>query len=114
MAGTIIENYSNRSQIQRRAEQKLKQEPEILSMAVLKFRIYFEEDDSIYRDVAIKHTQTFLQLHQVILKSYEFDSKHQATFYRSNDNWQRGREITFEKYDRNYKVSPLLMNETTI
>lgn len=83
-------------------------------MAILKFRIYYEEDDSIYRDVAIKHTQTFMQLHQAILKAYEFDSKHQATFYRSNDNWQRGREISFEKYDRNYKVPPLLMSETTI
>jgi len=83
-------------------------------MAVLKFRIYFEEDDSIYRDVAIKHTQTFLQLHQVILKSYEFDSKHQATFYRSNDNWQRGREISLAMYDRPYKVAPLLMENTVI
>jgi hypothetical protein len=83
-------------------------------MAILKFRIYYEEDDSIYRDVAIKHTQTFVQLHQSILKAYEFDSKHQATFYRSNDAWQRGREITLEKYDRKYQVAPLLMSETTI
>lgn len=83
-------------------------------MAVLKFRIYFEEDDSIYRDVAIKHTQTFQQLHQVILKAYEFDNKHQATFYRSNDNWQRGREISLAKYDKPYKVPPLLMEETLI
>ncbi|WP_207512844.1 IS1096 element passenger TnpR family protein [Longitalea luteola] len=83
-------------------------------MAVLKFRIYFEEDDSIYRDVAIKHTQTFLQLHQVILKAYEFDNKHQATFYRSNDNWQRGREISLATYDKPYKVAPLLMESTTI
>lgn len=83
-------------------------------MAILKFRVYFEEDDSVYRDVVIKHTQTFTQLHQAILKAYEFDSKHQATFYRSNDNWQRGREISLEKYDRNYKVQPLIMGETTI
>ena len=83
-------------------------------MAILKFRIYFEEDDSIYRDVAIKHTQSFTDLHNAILKAYEFDSKHQATFYRSNDNWQRGREISLEKYDRNYKVPPLMMSETTI
>lgn len=83
-------------------------------MAVLKFRIYFEEDDSIYRDVAIKHTQTFLQLQQVILKAYEFDNKHQATFYRSNDNWQRGREISLAQYDKPYKVAPLLMENTAI
>lgn len=83
-------------------------------MAVLKFRVYFEEDDSIYRDVAVRHTQSFLQLHQVILKSYEFDSKHQATFFRSNDHWQRGREISLEKYDKPYKAEPLLMADTPI
>jgi hypothetical protein len=83
-------------------------------MAVLKFRIYLEEDDSVYRDVAIKHTQTFRDLHNVILKAYEFDSKHQATFYRSNDHWQRGREITLQKYDRPYKAEPLLMESTII
>ena len=83
-------------------------------MAVLKFRIYFEEDDSIYRDVVVKHTQSFMQLHQVILKAYEFDNKHQATFYRSNDHWQRGREISLAKYDKAYKAPPLLMEETTI
>src|ERR1700755_1391364 len=83
-------------------------------MAILKFRVYFEEDDSIYRDVAAKHTQSFLQLHQVIQKAYEFDNKHQATFYRSNDNWQRGREISLEKYDKAYKAEPLMMADTAI
>ncbi|MFZ4056788.1 MAG: IS1096 element passenger TnpR family protein [Ferruginibacter sp.] len=84
-------------------------------MAVLKFRIYWEEDESIYRDVAIKHTQTFEELHQTILKSYEFDNKHKATFFRSNDNWLRGREISLEKYeDRTYKVDPLVMSEVLI
>jgi len=83
-------------------------------MAILKFRIYFEEDESVYRDIAIRHTQTFRELHDTILKSYEFDNKHKATFYRSNDNWQRGREISLEQYDKEYKAPPLLMAETTI
>lgn len=83
-------------------------------MAILKFRIYLEEDDSVYRDVVIRHTQNFYDLHEAILKAFEFDSKHQATFYRSNDNWQRGREISLEKYEKAYKAPPLLMKETTI
>ncbi len=83
-------------------------------MAILKFRVYFEEDDSIYRDIVIKHNQSFSELHLTILTAYEFDSKHAATFYRSNDSWQRGREITLEKYDKPYKVAPLLMADTTI
>lgn len=83
-------------------------------MAILKFRVYFDEDDSVYRDVAVRHKQTFEDLHGAILKSYEFDTKHAATFFRSNDNWQRGREISLEKYDKQYKAPPLLMKETTI
>ena len=83
-------------------------------MAVLKFRVYWEEDDAIYRDVLVKHTQNFLDLHFIILKAFEFDQKHDATFYRSNDIWQRGREISKEVYDRPYKVPPLLMAETAI
>jgi hypothetical protein len=83
-------------------------------MAVLKFRVYFEEDDSVYRDVAARHTQSFLDLNNVILKAFEFDNKHQSTFFRSNDHWQRGREISHEKYDKQYKAEPLIMFTTTI
>jgi hypothetical protein len=82
-------------------------------MAVLRIRVYWEDDDSIYRDIAVKHTQSFYDLHTAVLKAYEFDNKHKATFYRSNDNWQRGREISLDKYDKEYKAEPLIM-ETTL
>ena len=83
-------------------------------MAILKFRVYLEEDESVYRDVVIRHSQSFLELHEVILKAYEFDNKHKATFFRSNDHWLRGREISVEQYDKEYKAPPLIMTETTI
>lgn len=83
-------------------------------MAVLKFRAYYEDDESVYRDIVIKHTQTFADLHNAILKAFEFDNKHAATFYRSNDNWQRGREISLQQYDKEYKAVPLIMADTTI
>lgn len=83
-------------------------------MAILKFRVYWEDDDSVYRDVVIKHIQSFFELHNMILKCFEFDNKHNATFFRSNDKWQRGKEITLEKYEKKYEVEPLLMNDVTI
>lgn len=83
-------------------------------MAILRFRVYWDDDDSTYRDIAVRHTQSFFELHTAILKGYEFDNKHKATFYRSNDNWQRGREISLEQYDKTYKVPPLLMNDTAV
>ncbi|PUZ22564.1 pRiA4b ORF-3-like protein [Chitinophaga costaii] len=83
-------------------------------MPVLKFRVYWEEDESVYRDIVIKPAQSFLQFHQSILQAFEFDSKHNATFFRSNDNWARGREIIFENDNAPRKVAPLLMVETAI
>lgn len=84
-------------------------------MAILRFRIYWEDDESIYRDILIKHQQPFVELHKAILSGYEFDSKHQATFFRSNDQWMRGREISLERYaEQTYKVEPLLMEEVNL
>jgi hypothetical protein len=83
-------------------------------MAVLKFRVYWEEDDAVYRDVVIKQSQSFKELNDIVLKSFEFDNKHKATFFRSNDHWQRGREITLEKYDKDYVKEPLIMDQTPI
>lgn len=83
-------------------------------MPIMRFRVYFEEDETIYRDVVIRHDQSFLDLHNQILKSYEFDNKHEATFYRSNDNWLKGREISLSRYEKEYKVEPLIMADTPI
>ena len=83
-------------------------------MPILKFRVYWEDDESVYRDVVIKHSQTFFDLHKTVLKCFDFDNKHSATFYRSNDNWQRGKEITLEKYDKEYKAEPLIMQEALV
>jgi len=83
-------------------------------MAILRFRIYWEEDESVYRDVAVKHTQNFLDLHDVILKSFEFDNKHKATFYRSNDGWQFGGKLALKNMKLNRPIKNLYTNTTLI
>lgn len=65
-------------------------------MAILRFRIYWEDDDLTYRDIEIQSNQTFLDFHNGIITAYEFDGKHPASFYESNDKWVRGREISSE------------------
>ena len=73
-----------------------------------------QEDESVYRDIAIRHSQKFIDLHEAILRAYDFDSKHKATFFRSNDHWQQGREISLEVYEGEHKAPPLLMGETAM
>jgi hypothetical protein len=84
------------------------------TMPVLRFRVYWEEDDQIYRDVEIITGQTFLDLHQVINKAYEFDGKHAASFYESNDKWHRGREISSEVLVNKKDAPSLSMAKTPV
>ncbi len=83
-------------------------------MPVFRFRIYWEEDDTIYRDVVITGDQSFRQFHEAILTAFEFDKKHQSAFYKSNDHWQKGRAILLEPDDEFREKPPLFMEETTI
>lgn len=65
-------------------------------MAVYRFKVSFEDYEDIYRNIEIKSTQTFLELHNAILESIKFDNKQLASFYMSNDSWKKGQEITLE------------------
>lgn len=68
-------------------------------MAVYKFRVIFEENDDVYRDIEIKSGQTFEELHNAIQDAYKFDKKHAASFFVSDDYWRKGQEITLRKED---------------
>ncbi|OFY89817.1 MAG: hypothetical protein A3K10_16665 [Bacteroidetes bacterium RIFCSPLOWO2_12_FULL_31_6] len=64
-------------------------------MSVYKFRVTIEDnsDNAIFRDIEIKSTQTFEDFHQVILKAFEFDNSQMASFYVSDEDWNKGQEI---------------------
>jgi hypothetical protein len=63
-------------------------------MAVYRFRVAFEDYDDVVRDIEIRSTQTFEDLHRTIQESIGFDSSKPTSFYMSDDNWKKGQEIT--------------------
>ncbi len=83
-------------------------------MALLRFRVYWEEDDQIYRDIEIQASQTFLDFHYGILKAFEFDSKHDASFYESDDRWERKRELSSEVLTNKKDAPALSMVKTPV
>jgi len=83
-------------------------------MPIFKFRIYWEDDDNIYRDIELKTGQTFHAFHGAILKSFEFDSKHPASFFESNDKWVRRREISSEVMVNKKDAPALSMIKTPV
>lgn len=63
-------------------------------MPLFKFRICWEEDDAVYRDIAILSGQSFDDFQKIILNAFEFKKDLPASFYESNERWVKGREIS--------------------
>ncbi len=62
-------------------------------MAIYRFRVAFEENEDITRDIDIKGGQTFLDLHNAIHTAIGFNPDFKAQFFMSNDYWHKGDEI---------------------
>lgn len=61
---------------------------------VYRFRVTFEDYDEVTRDIEIKSTQYFSDLHTCIQTAIGFDNLKPSSFYMSNDNWIKGQEIS--------------------
>lgn len=69
-------------------------------MAVYKFRIMFEDDDQVHRDIEISSTQNFSDFRQAILKAFDISKDWDSIFYISDDKWHKGNEVVaFVKND---------------
>jgi hypothetical protein len=83
-------------------------------MAILRFRVYWEDDDQTYRDIEIQGNMNFLDFHKAIVTAYEFDGKHTASFYESNDKWGYGRELNSEVLVNKKDAPALSMVKTPV
>lgn len=68
-------------------------------MAIYRFRVTFEDNEEIFREIDIKSTQHFEDFHNVIIQSIGFDNLHAASFYISDDYWRKGDEISLRPID---------------
>jgi len=77
-------------------------------MALYRFKVSFEDYDDVTREIDIKSNQTFEDLHHGIHKSTGYDSTKSSSFYVSNDQWNKGEELTFmpnqKRIDRGIKL----------
>jgi hypothetical protein len=62
-------------------------------MAVYRFRIWFEDQEDIYREIDVQTKQSFADLHRCIQEAVGFDNSKDASFFISDDYWRKGREI---------------------
>lgn len=63
-------------------------------MKVYKFRVQFDDQEDFLRDIEILPGQTFEDFHKVLLSSIGLSGEELASFYTSNSNWRKQKEIT--------------------
>lgn len=62
-------------------------------MDVFKFRVVLDGKDTVFRDVLVSPDRSLEDFHNIILNMFSFKGEQMASFYRSNDNWDKGEEF---------------------
>ena len=60
---------------------------------IFKFRIILDTEEDIIRDIEIQDDCSFINLHECIQQSFGFSGVEMASFYRSDEFWEKGEEL---------------------
>jgi len=65
----------------------------LTNVNIYKFRVIVDTEQDVFRDIEIETDATFEQLHEAILDAFDFELGEMASFYMSNEQWEKGLEI---------------------
>ena len=83
-------------------------------MAIYRFKISFEDYDEVEREIDIKSTQTFEDLHRALHRSTGYPTEVSSSFYVSNDFWYKGQEIAFLPSEKKIEQGVSLMDKSKL
>ncbi|MDR6785476.1 hypothetical protein ABIE26_004186 [Pedobacter africanus] len=83
-------------------------------MAIYRFRISFEDFDEVVREIDIKSTQTFEDLHKAVHRSTGYSPEKSSSFFVSTDNWIKGDEIAYLPVQRKIERGVALMENSKL
>ena len=83
-------------------------------MAIYRFRISFEDYDEVIREIDIKSSQTFEDLHKAVHRSTGYTAEKSSSFYVSSDHWIKGDEIAYLPVQRKTDNGVILMENAKL
>lgn len=63
------------------------------------FRVLLDTEQEVFRDIEMRPEQTFEAFHNAIQAAFDFSGKEMASFYLSDEEWERGKEIPLMDMD---------------
>ncbi|MEZ4922980.1 MAG: hypothetical protein R2780_07415 [Crocinitomicaceae bacterium] len=86
-------------------------------MSSYKFRVLIDNEDNeeIFRDIIISSNENFEAFYEAIVSAFNFSGQELASFYVSNDEWDKGHEVALMDMELNESLNaPSIMKETII
>lgn len=80
----------------------------------LRILVDTEGENNIFRDIEMPSSATFEELHLAIQEHFNFDNSQMASFYESDDDWERGDEIMLMDMRMDEKQEIRLMRDTVL
>ncbi len=81
---------------------------------VYKFTLLSDEIDDFVRVIKIDPEATFLDLHNAILASVNYEKNLMTTFFMCSDNWEKQQEVTLVEMDSGSEYDNLVMEDTKL
>jgi hypothetical protein len=82
-------------------------------MDILKIRVVLDHDDQVFRDIEVETSGSMEDLHETILAAFNITNDQMASFYESDEEWNKGPEIAL--MDMGTSEEPVsLMTDTSI
>ena len=62
-------------------------------MNLIRFRVIIDIEEDVFRDILIGRNAPLEDLHRGILAAFDFGEGEMASFFQSDEDWNRGREV---------------------
>ena len=62
-------------------------------MNLIRFRVIIDIEEDVFRDILIDRASPLEDLHRGILAAFDFGEGEMASFFQSDEDWGRGREV---------------------
>jgi hypothetical protein len=84
------------------------------NVTIYRFRVIMDTEEDVFRDIEIETTATFEELHRSVLDAFDFEEGEMASFYMSNENWEKGLEIPLMDMKQAEGASSVSMSNTQL
>ncbi len=80
----------------------------------IKLRIISGEDENFLREIEISGEATFLELHNFIQETLNFDEGQMASFFITDEEWHKNEEITLIDMAMDESSNSFIMSDTSL